>query len=223
MSNDAFSPFSCLNFANQRHKRKQNSLVMMPWILKEKNIKAHQSFKMIFHLIHLFVPSLSCSIWDLWSTFWHAGSSVVACGIYFPDQGSNLNPLHWEHGVFSPWTTSEVPRDIDLKGNKYEFWVLSFKINTISSKRGIRLCAGWWLWHPGDRAQVIPGARGNQVPWFFWSVVQEGWCRCAILLPISFPSEKALRPFLRILTESAYQKNKMPLGKSLKQINRHGH
>ena len=24
---------------------------------------------------------------------------VVACGIYFPDQGSNLGLLHWEHRV----------------------------------------------------------------------------------------------------------------------------
>ena len=33
---------------------------------------------------------------------------VVARGIYFPDQGSNLGPLHWVRGVF-PWTTREVP------------------------------------------------------------------------------------------------------------------
>ena len=26
---------------------------------------------------------------------------VAACGIYFPDQGSNLGPLHWEHRVLS--------------------------------------------------------------------------------------------------------------------------
>ena len=50
------------------------------------------------------------------SSLWHAGSLVVAvgnllvaackllvvvCGIYFPDQGSNLGPLHWEHGVLA--------------------------------------------------------------------------------------------------------------------------
>ena len=29
---------------------------------------------------------------------WHARSSVAECGIYFPDQGLNLGPLHWEHG-----------------------------------------------------------------------------------------------------------------------------
>ena len=26
---------------------------------------------------------------------------VVACGIQFPDQGLNLGPLHWEHGVLA--------------------------------------------------------------------------------------------------------------------------
>ena len=27
---------------------------------------------------------------------WHWGSLVEACGIWFPEQGSNLGPLHWE-------------------------------------------------------------------------------------------------------------------------------
>ena len=26
---------------------------------------------------------------------------VVACGIKFPEQGSNLGPLHWEHGILA--------------------------------------------------------------------------------------------------------------------------
>ena len=43
----------------------------------------------------------SCSMWDLFS--------VAACGIQFPDQGSNSSPLHREHGVFNLWTTREVP------------------------------------------------------------------------------------------------------------------
>ena len=37
----------------------------------------------------------------------HAESLVVACGIQFPNQGSNLGPLHWELGV--PGTTRDVP------------------------------------------------------------------------------------------------------------------
>ena len=27
--------------------------------------------------------------------------SAVARGVQFPDQGSNLSPLHWEHGVLT--------------------------------------------------------------------------------------------------------------------------
>ena len=29
------------------------------------------------------------------------GSLVAACGIWFPDQGPNLGPLPWEHGVLA--------------------------------------------------------------------------------------------------------------------------
>ena len=42
---------------------------------------------------------------------WISGCStellLVACGIQFPDQGLNPDPLCWEHGV-SHWTTSSV-------------------------------------------------------------------------------------------------------------------
>ena len=30
-----------------------------------------------------------------------SSGSVVACGIEFPDQGSNLGPLHWECGILA--------------------------------------------------------------------------------------------------------------------------
>ena len=46
--------------------------------------------------IYLAVLHLSCSTGDPWSLLWHVGSLVVACGIQFPDQGSNLGPLLWE-------------------------------------------------------------------------------------------------------------------------------
>ena len=32
---------------------------------------------------------------------WLCQVLVVACGIQFPDQGSNLGPLHWEHRVLA--------------------------------------------------------------------------------------------------------------------------
>ena len=41
---------------------------------------------------------------------------VVACDVWFPDQGLNPGPLHWECGV-SHWTTREVspPRALNTK------------------------------------------------------------------------------------------------------------
>ena len=35
------------------------------------------------------------------SQLWDFQSSLVACGIQFPKQRSNLGPLHWEHGVLA--------------------------------------------------------------------------------------------------------------------------
>lgn len=53
-------------------------------------------FKNIFFkmFIDLDAPGFSCSIWDLWCSFWHAASLVTACGFLVPDQGSNPGPLH---------------------------------------------------------------------------------------------------------------------------------
>ena len=50
-----------------------------------------------------------------------ADSLVAACGIWFPDQGLNLGPLRWEHGVLDtgspgkslPWPLLETT----LKGH----------------------------------------------------------------------------------------------------------
>ena len=52
---------------------------------------------------------LSCGIQT--SQLWHANSQLWhACGIQFPDQGSNPGPLHWECGILpAPGTTREVP------------------------------------------------------------------------------------------------------------------
>ena len=51
---------------------------------------------------------LSCSRQGLQSLLQHVGSSaaacqlyVGACGILFLDQGSNLGPLHLEHGILA--------------------------------------------------------------------------------------------------------------------------
>ena len=42
--------------------------------------------------IYFAALGLSCGMNDL---------LVVVCGIYFPDQGSNLGPLHWELRVLA--------------------------------------------------------------------------------------------------------------------------
>ena len=41
----------------------------------------------------------SCGMQDL--LLWHVESLVVACGIQFPDKGSNPGPLNWECGVLA--------------------------------------------------------------------------------------------------------------------------
>ena len=58
-------------------------------------------YSFIFIFIGLAAPGLPCSMWD------PAYEVLVeACGIQFPDQGSNPGPLHWERGVSAfrpPW------------------------------------------------------------------------------------------------------------------------
>ena len=46
---------------------------------------------------------------DLWSLFLRVSSLVAACGIQFPDHGSDLGPLHWEVMSHSHRTPREVP------------------------------------------------------------------------------------------------------------------
>ena len=43
---------------------------------------------------------LRCGTWEL---------LVASCGIYFPDQGWNVGPLHWECGVLSPGPPGKSP------------------------------------------------------------------------------------------------------------------
>ena len=60
----------------------------------------------LFLVIYLASPGLSCSMQDLPSSLRHAGSLVAACGIWFPDQGSNPDALGWGHRALA---TREVP------------------------------------------------------------------------------------------------------------------
>ena len=75
------------------------------WAIKECIIVV--IFKNIF--IYLFgCTGLSGGTQDLQPLLRHVGSLVVACAlltvcvaceVLFPDQGSNLGTLHWEHGM----------------------------------------------------------------------------------------------------------------------------
>jgi len=57
------------------------------------------SFSLSSFFLYLAVLGFSCGSWDLWSLFQYAGSLVLACGLQFSNQGSNLGSLHWEHGA----------------------------------------------------------------------------------------------------------------------------
>ena len=43
---------------------------------------------------------------------------VVACGIWFPNQGSNLSPLHWEHGALTTGPPGKSPQGLTLSDRK---------------------------------------------------------------------------------------------------------
>ena len=47
-----------------------------------------------------------CDVWDLWVMVWEL--LVVACGIWFPNEGLNQAP-HIGSRSLSRWTTREVP------------------------------------------------------------------------------------------------------------------
>ena len=70
-----------------------------------------RSFKKIIWLCQVLVAALRifnlrCGMWNL--RLWHSGflavafiRLVAACGIWFPAQGSNTGPLHWECRVLA--------------------------------------------------------------------------------------------------------------------------
>ena len=57
----------------------------------------------IYIVIYLAVPGLRCGRQDL---------LAVACEIYFPEQGSNPGPLHWEHGVLANEPPGKTPPSV---------------------------------------------------------------------------------------------------------------
>lgn len=79
----------------------------------------------LFFNIHLYLfipylvaPRLSCGTRDLWSSLGHAGSLVVtwellvaAHGTWFPDQGADLGPAHWDPGVLASGPLGKVSQE----------------------------------------------------------------------------------------------------------------
>ena len=74
-------------------------------------------FKNIYFISFIYsaVLDLSCGRWHLRSLLQYAGSLVVACGVSFPDQGSNPGPLHWELRVLTTEPARKSPLDVNLK------------------------------------------------------------------------------------------------------------
>ena len=82
------------------------------WQISEQSLFIQQIINLLF-FFYCFIYLFGCPGSQLWLT----GSLVAAhwllscsrrapqlrhaCGIQFPDQGSNPGPLHWEHGVLS--------------------------------------------------------------------------------------------------------------------------
>ena len=54
-----------------------------------------------FFFFNLAVLDLSWGKQDLRSLVAACQLLIVACGIWLPDQGSNLGPLHWKHGTLA--------------------------------------------------------------------------------------------------------------------------
>ena len=63
------------------------NLFRLSWVL----VAALRIFVVVCGRLSCGMQTLSCGMWTL--------SCGMPAGTYFPDQGSTLGPLHWEHGV----------------------------------------------------------------------------------------------------------------------------
>lgn len=98
--------------------------------------------------IYLAALGVRCSTQDLWSPLQrsessicssenvqlqHAGSLLVACGTQFLDQGSNLDPLHWDCEVWAIGLKGSLKNLIfkwPLKNMIFGNWQTTFTKNT---------------------------------------------------------------------------------------------
>ena len=79
-------------------------------------------FFFFFFLLSIYLFSYARSylwpvVWDLWFFIAACKLLVAACGIQFPDQGSNLCPLQREHGILAtgpPGESHEILLSVDL-------------------------------------------------------------------------------------------------------------
>ena len=72
------------------------------WSLNHWTAREVPFWAFLFFLFYVFVGNfIFCGTWGLQSSLGHPESLVAACGIYLPDQESNPDPLHGEHGVFA--------------------------------------------------------------------------------------------------------------------------
>ena len=126
-----WSPVSCKTFCTFKHLRVRHRLQRSSDALKlnasRGKIPQHRSE--FFHL-RMCQPPFSWTwvfraswLWknsDLWSSLQHAGSLVLPCGIWFPDQEAYLTPVfHFKPSAIScsqvcfsraHWSGMEIPR-----------------------------------------------------------------------------------------------------------------
>ena len=93
---------SVVSNSSQPHGLEPTSLPS-PWDFPCKNTgnKYKYIYIYIFFFFHLAVLGLSWGKQDLRSLVAACQLLFVACGIWLPDQGSNLGPLHWKHGTLA--------------------------------------------------------------------------------------------------------------------------
>ena len=78
-----------------RSSDRTHLLCLLNWQVDSLPLMPHGN---ILFFIYLAVLGFHCGMWNL---------SVVACGIQFPDQRSNLGPLCWEHRVLATGPTGK--------------------------------------------------------------------------------------------------------------------
>ena len=70
--------------------------------LLEDSITSFSSGCWHFHIYPAYLLAFFYSFcFNIYLFIWLCQVLVAACGILFPDQGLNLGPLHWEHGVLA--------------------------------------------------------------------------------------------------------------------------